>query len=183
MTNQFAVFRREFHETRFRRWMTFATQAEAEVEARKLRATGTNAQVRRQRPAKRTLAVIVRRAAWIALASALATACATDPAPLPTCADLGAPAFLLCNSDGVCRYDGMECTASPRGSGSGSGVEAPPVEAPPEITACDLVVGACLACDDPAAFRASATPGVCAAETCHTATDDVSFSICADPHP
>lgn len=47
------------------------------------------------------------------LASLLLGACATDddtpPAPPPTCAEIMAPSTVLCNSGGLCDYNGQEC--------------------------------------------------------------------------
>lgn len=48
----------------------------------------------------------------LVLASLTLTACAqSDDPPLPSCASLGAPSSLLCDSDGLCTYAGRRCRA------------------------------------------------------------------------
>lgn len=47
----------------------------------------------------------------------LFTGCVDDEQPepekLPTCAEIGAPADLLCTATGLCTWEGMECCSVP----------------------------------------------------------------------
>ncbi len=56
------------------------------------------------REAMMALVALLALVALVALA-----ACGVDGAPVPTCAELGAPDTLLCSQDGVCSFEGQAC--------------------------------------------------------------------------